>query len=165
MRKTKPTKKAKRDGLPYRPEEFYNGDTARQLLARSRYALYKSPVKWTNNQRLRMNILFEQYPQLRQAYDHVREFNAIYSKPLTRNEALRQFSEWMTRSRKHKTPGFKRMANTIEKHFEHILNYFENRSTNASAESFNAKIKGFRAMQRGVSDTNFFLFRLSKIYA
>jgi len=158
-------KKAKRDGLPYRPEEFYNGDTARQLLARSRYALYKSPVKWTNNQRLRMNILFEQYPQLRQAYDHVREFNAIYSKPLTRNEALRQFSEWMTRSRKHKTPGFKRMANTIEKHFEHILNYFENRSTNASAESFNAKIKGFRAMQRGVSDTNFFLFRLSKIYA
>ncbi|MDT0649713.1 transposase, partial [Zunongwangia sp. F297] len=26
-----------------------------------------------------------------------------------------------------------------------MLNYFENRSTNASAESFNAKIKAFRA--------------------
>lgn len=32
-------KRAKKAGLEYRPEEFYNGDTARQLLARSRYAL------------------------------------------------------------------------------------------------------------------------------
>ncbi|MDR0729547.1 MAG: transposase, partial [Prevotellaceae bacterium] len=40
-----------------------------------------------------------------------------------------------------------------------------NRSTNASAESFNAKIKSFRTALRGVTDINFFLFRLSKIYA
>ncbi|MCX6308078.1 MAG: transposase, partial [Bacteroidia bacterium] len=38
-------------------------------------------------------------------------------------------------------------------------------STNASAESFNAKIKAFRATQRGVRDISFFLFRLTKIYA
>ena len=42
---------------------------------------------------------------------------------------------------------------------------FDNRSTNASAESFNAKIKAFRAQYRGVSDVNFFLFRLSKLFA
>ncbi|MDP4275572.1 MAG: DDE transposase, partial [Bacteroidota bacterium] len=34
-----------------------------------------------------------------------------------------------------------------------------------SAESFNAKIKAFRTVLRGVSDTRFFLFRLTKIYA
>ncbi|MDD4713384.1 MAG: transposase, partial [Bacteroidales bacterium] len=33
------------------------------------------------------------------------------------------------------------------------------------AESFNAKVKAFRATQRGVRDISFFLFRLSKIYA
>ena len=33
-----------------------------------------------------------------------------------------------------------------------ILNFFDNRSTNASAESFNAKIKNFRAQLRGISD-------------
>ncbi|HJD74713.1 transposase, partial [Bacteroides reticulotermitis] len=37
--------------------------------------------------------------------------------------------------------------------------------TNAASESFNAKIKQFRAQLRGVRDINFFLFRLSKIYA
>lgn len=151
--------------MTYRPEEFYNGDTARQLLARSRYALYKSPSKWTGNQWLRMHIAFEHYPQLKVAYEHVRALNQIYNKRLSRKQAELQLQDWINRSRKHKIAGFKRVANTIEKHFEHILNYFDNRSTNASAESFNAKIKGFRALQRGVSDTNFFLFRLSKIYA
>jgi len=50
-------------------------------------------------------------------------------------------------------------------HYKPILNYFNNRSTNASAESFNAKIKEFRAMFRGVRDVRFFLFRLTKLYA
>ncbi|MDN3672769.1 transposase [Flavobacterium branchiarum] len=57
------------------------------------------------------------------------------------------------------------MAKSIQIHYESILNYFNNRSTNASAESFNAKIKEFRAQFRGVRDIEFFLFRLTKLYA
>ena len=53
----------------------------------------------------------------------------------------------------------------LEYHLENILNFFDNRSTNANAESFNSKIKGFRANLRGVSDVNFFLFRLEKLFA
>ena len=48
---------------------------------------------------------------------------------------------------------------------DEILNYFVNRSINASAESLNAKIKQFRALLRGIVDKRFFLFRLTKIYA
>ncbi|MDY3852852.1 MAG: transposase, partial [Prevotella sp.] len=40
-----------------------------------------------------------------------------------------------------------------------------NRASNAMAESFNAKIKLFRANLRGVADKKFFLFRIAKIYA
>jgi len=60
---------------------------------------------------------------------------------------------------------FKTVSRSIENHYLSILNFFNNRSTNASAESFNAKIKAFRASLRGVRDTTFFLFRLAKIYA
>ena len=45
------------------------------------------------------------------------------------------------------------------------LDNFDNRSTNASAESFNAKVKAFRAQFRGVRDIPFFIFRLAKIFA
>jgi transposase len=49
-------------------------------------------------------------------------------------------------------------------HYKTILNYFDNRSTNASAESFNARIKAFSAQFRGVRNVNFFLYRLTRIY-
>ncbi|WP_442788093.1 hypothetical protein [Flavobacterium sp. SUN046] len=39
-----------------------------------------------------------------------------------------------------------------------MLNYVVNRSTNASAESFNAKIIVFRSKFRGVRYVGFFLF-------
>ncbi|MEZ7507050.1 transposase [Flavobacterium sp. Arc2] len=55
--------------------------------------------------------------------------------------------------------------NTIKINYDSILNYFDNRSTNASAESFNAKIKAFRSQFRGVRNVEFFLFRLTNIYA
>ncbi|WP_428742547.1 transposase [Tenacibaculum sp.] len=64
--------------------------------------------------------------------------------------------------------GFKSLqtvANSITLNYRSILNYFINRSTNASAESFNAKIKAFRAQFRGVKNVEFFLFRLTTIFA
>ncbi|MCC9044432.1 transposase [Myroides sp. M-43] len=52
---------------------------------------------------------------------------------------------------------FGTVINTMQINYKTILNYFDNRSTNASAESFNAKIKAFRAQFRGVRDIDFFL--------
>ncbi len=43
--------------------------------------------------------------------------------------------------------------------------FYDNRSTNASAESINSKIKAFRAKLHGVNDSKFFIFRLCNIYA
>ncbi|WP_236855549.1 transposase [Chryseobacterium sp. MEBOG06] len=42
------------------------------------------------------------------------------------------------------------------KHYRDILNYFDKRSTNAAAESFNAKIKNFRMQLRGGRTDRFF---------
>jgi len=38
---------AKASGAEYQPEILANGDTIKQLLASSRYALYKKPNTWT----------------------------------------------------------------------------------------------------------------------
>ncbi|PIS28341.1 DDE transposase, partial [Candidatus Saganbacteria bacterium CG08_land_8_20_14_0_20_45_16] len=55
-------------------------------------------------------------------------------------------------------------AESIDLHKTNILNYFINRSTNASAELFNAKLKNFWALVRGVRDKKFHLFRIAKFY-
>lgn len=60
---------------------------------------------------------------------------------------------------------FRTVSETFRNHYDTILNCFLNRSTNAGAESFNAKFKVFRSQFRGVTDIPFFLFRLSKLCA
>ena len=60
---------------------------------------------------------------------------------------------------------FNVIAATFHEHYDEILNFYNNRSSNAMAESFNAKIKIFRANLRGVADKKFFLFRIANLYA
>jgi hypothetical protein len=43
-------------------------------------------------------------------------------------------------------------------------NYYETFVTNASAESLNSGIKGFRAELHGISNLPFFFYRVCKIY-
>ncbi|MEG0468026.1 MAG: transposase [Mucinivorans sp.] len=59
---------------------------------------------------------------------------------------------------------FNSVIQTMQNNYGSIVNYFDHRSTNASAESFNAKVKAFRAQLRGIEDISFFIFRLSKLF-
>ena len=57
------------------------------------------------------------------------------------------------------------VAATFYEHYDEILNFYNNRYSNAMAECFNAKIKLFRANLRGVADKKFFLFRIANLFA
>jgi transposase len=149
----------------YIPEMLENGDTLKQLLARSRYLLFKAESKWTPTQRYRAEILFARYPALEQAYKLSMQLGHIYHSVRDKGVAFTKLAAWYDRVEKTGFESFNVVARSIQAHYLNILNYFDNRSTNASAESFNAKIKAFRASFRGVRSIKFFLFRLSNIYA
>lgn len=76
-----------------------------------------------------------------------------------------KLAHWFKEVEESVFKAFSVLRKTIMNHYNEILNYFERRSTNASAQSFNAKIKNFRIQLRGVRDKTFFLFRLSKLFA
>lgn len=156
---------AKLDGKKYIPEELQNGDTKKQLLARSRYLLFKSAEKWTTKQKKRAKLLFELYPDIKQAYWLVHGLRMIFTNTKNKGVAYTKMAKWFNDVTESEIKSFNTISATFYSHYPEILNYFDNRSTNASAESFNAKIKAFRATQRGVRDISFFLFRLAKIYA
>ncbi len=156
---------AKLSGNKYHPILLRNGDTSKQLLARSRYLLFKSPKKWTESQKLRAEVLFEQYPDIQKAHSLTHSLRMIYAKNTIKDAARLSLARWYDEVEKAGFKSFNTIAGTIYENYDEILNFFINRSTNASAESFNAKIKAFRASLRGVVDVKFFLFRLTKIYS
>jgi transposase len=156
--------KAKEENIKYIPKLLSNGDSPKQLLARSRYILAKKRDQWTANQQQRADILFKEYPILERAYNHCLQFRNMYE-ATNKTEAIKRLKEWQEVNKKLNLKKFNIAANSIDYNRQNILNFFANRSTNASAESFNSKIKLFRANLRGVSDTTFFLFRLAKLFA
>jgi len=158
-------KKAKQRNFEYQAKRFDNGDTLKQLLARSRYLLFKTPDKWTESQKQRAEILFCQFDDIKQFYYLTLQLGKIYSSPISHDVARVKLALWFNKVEQWEYPQFNTVINTFKQHYERILNFFDNRLTNASAESFNAKLKGFRATFRGVDDVRFFLFRVAKLYA
>jgi len=152
-------------GEKYIAEKFSNGDTRKQLLARSRYLLFKSPSKWTDNQTERAEILFKEYPSIHEVYKLSQKLSYIFENYTDKDVARTKLALWYNIVENAGYKSFNSISNTISQHYDSVLNYFNNKSTNAAAESFNAKIKEFRRQFRGVKDTSFFLFRLCKLYA
>ena len=156
---------ARRRGEPYEPFRHANGDTERELLMRSRYLLFKSSNQWTPRQKRRAAILFEAYPDIRVAYGLCHSLRMIFSKPLDKDVARLSMARWYNKVEAAGFHSFNVIAATFREHYDEILNFYINRSSNALAECFNAKIKLFRANLRGVADKKFFLFRIANLFA
>lgn len=155
----------KLNGQDYAPFRYSNGDTRKELLIRSRYLLFKSADKWTESQKQRAKILFEEYPDLQKAYGLCHSLRMIFSKNTIKDKARLSMARWYNKVEEAGFHSFNVIAATFYEHYDEILNFYNNRSSNAMAESFNAKIKLFRANLRGVADKKFFLFRIAKLYA
>lgn len=150
--------------LQYRPEIEANGETLRQIMARSKHIMTRDISKWNDTQRKRAEILFGRYPRLETAYNLSMKLTGIYNERISAPVARLKLARWYNELERFDPVRFKTVIDTFTTHSDTITNYFNDRLTNASAESFNAKIKELRRQFRGINDTAFFLFRLSALY-
>lgn len=158
-------KEAQKREEKYEPFTYENGDTEKELLARCRYALFKSRDKWTARQKQRAELVFSIYPEIEKAYNLAQNLRSIFNRRSNKNAARTNLARWYNAIKDANIEQFRTLAHTIQERYDEVLNYFVEFSTNANAESFNAKIKQFRGALRGVSDVKYFLFRLMNIYA
>ena len=149
----------------WEPERMENGETRPQIMARSRHVILMHKSKWNDQQQARAAILFRMFPRLEEAYNIYLELVDIFNKKSKPAEARLNLARWYNKVEAFGDDGFSKVIETFENHNATIINYFEDRLTNASAESFNAKIKAFRTQFRGVGDIKFFMFRLATLYS
>ena len=149
----------------WEPERMENGETRPQIMARSRHIILAHKSKWNAQQQERAGILFRMFPRLEQAYNIYLELVDIFNKKSVPSEARLNLARWYNKVEDFGDEGFNKVIETFENHSHTIINYFVDRLTNASAESFNAKIKAFRSQFRGVGDIKFFMYRLATLYS
>ena len=104
--------------LKYSPELLPNGDMLKQLLARSRYLLYKSSSKWTKSQHQRVKILFERYPDLEKAYKLCQNLSWIYNQTKDKTKALIRLAKWDEKVRQTQFKSFNTIAKTMSIHYQ-----------------------------------------------
>jgi len=106
-------------------------------------------IKWTFTQRERAELVFDLYPDMEKAYKLSLKLTGIFNQNKDRIIAFTKFDKWHEEVRLAGFKSFNTIAKTIETHYQTILNYFDSRSTNPSAASFNAKIKSYINKFRG----------------
>lgn len=158
-------RKPKRLSTRFEPARLKNGETLVEALTRCKTQLNKSRDKWTEKEKERARILFELYPKLQDAYNLVNDLRIIFrNKKLNKNTAKVELTAWYGKVTKSTLREIKSVKDTIKQYEDEILNYFEKRETNASAESLNSKMKCFRSSLRGVRDIPFFFYRSMKVF-
>lgn len=145
---------------------YSNGDTKKELLARSRYLLFSFREKWTESQKERGEILFKEFPEIKKAYDLMIHFRGFYQTKIGEVvQAKKRLKIWYEKIKDEDSEEMTTFASTVAHHEGEILNYFQTGSTNAYAESLNAQIQSFINSNSGTRDRNFFHFRLKGYFS
>lgn len=138
------------------------------LLKHSRYRLTQSSEKWNEAAKEVMELVFEQHPRLRKAYDLAQWFkqwyhinNCIKSK----SQNIIGLYRWYSAVKESDIGEFKSVVKMIRKHEREILNYFICGQTNARAERLNGKINRFVANNFGMKDVDFALYRIANYFS
>ena len=152
----------------HKEERLENGESHRELLARSVHLLYKFPGQWKTTQQQRATVLFKHYPDFHSAYQLACSFRQWYSKENigTAMETISdRLKKWFNKVTEFALEDMLNFKSMVERHLPVILNYFESGKTNANAESLNAKIQRFIQSNKGARDLDFTLFRLSLFFS
>lgn len=152
----------------FKEDKLAHGETHLELLARSRYLLFKFPSQWSQSQQARAQILFSHYPSIKTAYQLVCRFRRWYHKRFVGtsrqllSERLRTWYALVDQADILEINNFKSL---VERHQGVILNYFVQGHTNAIAEANNRKLNTFIRANQGIKDKDFFFFRIKKYFS
>ena len=120
-----------------------------EVLKRSKYSLLKNEEDLTEPQKIKLEAIKENLPNLKKMQELKEEFRKIYETSENPTEGMLSISEWLAKS----SSVFTKSCQTIRNWFGEIISYFERRTTNGVVEGINNKLKLIK--RRGYGFRNF----------
>ena len=119
------------------------------LLKKTKYLWLKNECNLTESQLKKKKSLSSKHLKTARAYAQKVELQDIYETCTDRAAAesrLKKLCSWLMRSR---LEPMKKFCGTLKNHWDEILNYFDNRFTNAVLEGTNSVIQNIKTRARG----------------
>lgn len=125
------------------------------ILKKTKYLWLKNASSLTEHQRRKMESLSSERLKTGRAYSMRVTIQDIYETCSDRTSAekkLKKLYYWLTHS---KLEPMKKFAVTLKNHWSEILNYFDNRYTNAVLEGINSVVQNIKTRARGFRNTEY----------
>ena len=125
-------------------------------LSRTKYIWLKNDENLSDRQRAQKESLCKKHLKTARAYSMRVELQDIYSSCETRQDSeprMKKLCSWMMHSR---LPEMKKFCGTLKSHWDEILNYFDNKYTNATLEGINSIIQNIKRRARGFRNEEYF---------
>ena len=135
-------------------KEHYDGLKGTMWLFR------RDPEDLDDEERGRLELLFECAPDLKQAYDLRQELTAIFDADHTRSSGRIAIEGWVRSVRQSSLACFDSFLKTLENWLDEITNYFVSRRTSGFVEGFNNKVKVLKRRCYGITNLEHLYQRL-----
>lgn len=106
-----------------------------------RWALLRNPWNATPEEHERLSSLPRKNKRLYRAYLLKEALADIYRRLYTRPWATRRLKEWIAWALRSRLESFRRVARTLQKHFDGVVAYFDTGYTTSRAEGLNTKAR------------------------
>ena len=121
----------------------------RRHLMRSRFLMLKRPKDLNDKDRLALDMMLRNAPDLQVAYDLKEEFACLYDLP--KAEAIQVYRAWPAKVPEHLRPAFKEILTAMSNWAPEILAFFDHPITNGYTEAVNGVAKVISRAGRGYS--------------
>ena len=125
------------------------------------WALRKSRLNQSKQERQVLAVLFKHAPSLKSAYRLSDQLTKILNTETSRNGGIRRLKNWMSRVNASDVSCFDTFRGTLTKWLPEVANYFVQRENSGFVEGFNNRIKVLKRRCYGVVDRNHLYQRIS----
>ena len=144
--------KARRDIQRQAPDEL------KETLKGARWVLVKNQVNLSDKERDKLDQLYQTSPDLKQLHQLKEAFRDIFEIDQSRAQAASALNDWIKKVQAAQLTALDTFLGTLDNWGQHILNYFNQRTSQGFVEGMNNKIK--LIMRRGYGYRNFDRFSL-----
>ena len=114
------------------------------------WAFRKQPDDLTAEEHRVLRKLFQYAPQLKQAYALRQQLTAIFDQDLPKAQGQKKIRNWIRRVRLSGLKCFDKFLKTLERWWEEITNYFDDRANSGFVEGLNNKLKVLKRRCYGI---------------
>lgn len=126
-------------------------------LKRSRWMWLKDKHRWTKTQIAQHHDLSRRKLKTARAFRMKEELRDIFARATGKAEAAELLTAWLSWAKRSRLAPFRKLARTLQAHWEGILNGFDSRLSNGGVEAINGLIQAAKARARGYRTTRNFI--------